>query len=735
MLSYKNTLTIIKKELLLYFLSFSNFLVFAAVAAVVVFLFFNNFYLVNAAQLDQLFGLFPWVFALLVPAVTMGIVAGERKSRTLQVLFASPIGLPSITLGKFFGAFTFLAIFPLATVVLPLTLKSVAAFDWGVVGSGYLATLLLLLLFLALGLLVSAFFVNQLAAFVLAFLANFTLIVLGGDLLSSVLPAALVDLIQPISPIVHYTQITRGLIAATDVAYFLTMTAGLVLLAYWQLLNIKYTGSPRKLLIFDRATAGTVAIGLIAASYFTNLIPGQIDLTQQKVFTLSSGAREIIRQLPEPVSVDFYLSRDLPPAFQPRLEDVNRLLDQLTLVNPDQFKVSRRYPQEDPQTAQVAAAVGILPQSFSVLSASEYQAKEGYLGINIKYREDQRAIPFVGETADLEYQLLSRIFELTRTQTPTIVYLQPEGGVPLSVQAQAFVQSLQTTYEFKTVTLPAVDANERLKAEDLDLISMILLTDLDVALHANDIALIKQKVDQGVSLLVFADGLDLNPDMLAASAIEGELPINQVLSDWGVRINPDLVYDLENANLLTFNSPQGNLLVTYPLWPNVGISPEIALLKDLGGVTLPWPSSITIEDTDQVQPLLKTGNFGGVQSESFDLSPQQSLSEENLGQKVVGVIQPRGETNGAIIVVGTANILLDAYGSTRNNNLIFVNQLFDLAGQNQSLASIRAKNRLAPQLVFESQQQKDRLRYMNLAVVPGVVLVIGGGFIYRRKRQ
>ena len=110
-MNLKNVLTIAKKELRAYLVNVSNFLVLAGVLLVTAFLFFNTFYSVGVSQLDDLFGLFPWVFAILIPAVSMGVIAKERQEKTLYYLFSQPINEIEIILGKFIGSFVFFALF------------------------------------------------------------------------------------------------------------------------------------------------------------------------------------------------------------------------------------------------------------------------------------------------------------------------------------------------------------------------------------------------------------------------------------------------------------------------------------------------------------------------------------------------------------------------------------------------------------------------------------------------
>jgi ABC-2 type transport system permease protein len=728
----KNILTIIKKELLLYFISFSNFLVFAAVLTVTMVLFFNNFYMLNAATLEPLFNLFPWVFALLVPAVTMGIIAQERRARTLQYLLANPVTEADIVVGKFFGALTFLSIVPLLTLTVGLSYYKIAPFDWGVIASGYIATIILMAMFLAVDLYISSLFKNQLAAFVLGFVINFFLIVLGTDLINNMLPVSLLGVVSQISPMNHFLQLTRGFIQVSDLLYFLQVIVAMILLTIWQIRLLK-TSNTKLMISWKGVSIYTLALGLLASTFLVGLVPGEYDLTTQKLFTPAQGTYDILKDLPGDVTVDLYLSKDLPVAFRPRLDDAERLLAQLSIASGGKVKLQKRYPTDDTQAAEDAGKLGISAQSFSVVSQNEYQAKEGFFGLNVKYGDQDRPIPFIGETSDLEYRVVSLIYDLVNPDKAVVTYIKSSLGAPLGSQAPGLEELLKQSYQVKEASLPAIGSGNTLKDSEIDG-KVIVLVGVDQAMSSQDAELIEKKVKAGSSLIVFDSGIALDSYGLTAKKKE-TIGVNEVLQKWGIKINGDVVFDEENANLITFNSAQGKILVNYPFWPNVGVNQDIPLLKDINSIMLPWASSIEISDNTKVHPLLFTGDRGGVQVEGFDLSPNFQPSSNDLSRKNVGVFQSRTGEQGAVIVVGSDQFFSDQFLGQSNNNLLFASQLFDLASQNDSLASIRIKNRVASQLVFTSAQEKDNLHYFNLAAAPVLALLIGGGFMYWRRQK
>jgi ABC-2 type transport system permease protein len=92
---------------------------------------------------------------LVVPLLTMRMVAEERRNRTLSLLFSAPLSMTEIVLGKFLGVLMFLLILLALIALMPLSLLAGAGLDLGLLASGFLGLALLLASFAAVGLFMS----------------------------------------------------------------------------------------------------------------------------------------------------------------------------------------------------------------------------------------------------------------------------------------------------------------------------------------------------------------------------------------------------------------------------------------------------------------------------------------------------------------------------------------------------------------------------------------------------
>lgn len=179
----KKILIIAQRECESFFLSPVAYVIFAVFTLVASLVFFTILRQTLAASMSALFSHLPWIFIVICPAVTMRMIAEEKKMKTLTLLFTLPVGDWEIVLGKFlagvavFSSLLCFTLIYLATIVYfggdPETLPLLG---------GYLGLLLSGGLMISIGLFASSLTSNQIVALVIsviAILVNFTLPSIG----------------------------------------------------------------------------------------------------------------------------------------------------------------------------------------------------------------------------------------------------------------------------------------------------------------------------------------------------------------------------------------------------------------------------------------------------------------------------------------------------------------------------------------------------------------------------
>jgi ABC-2 type transport system permease protein len=220
--------SLIKKELRLYFNSPIAYIFLVIFLVFTSWFFFRGFWLVKQADLRQFFGILPWVYLFLIPALTMRLWSEEYRTGTIETLLTSSLSLSKIILGKFLASLAFLGIALLCTLPLTISIALIGPLDFGATITAYLGALLLGGTLIAIGLLASAVTNNQIVAFLLAVISSFALFIIGQDIVTYSLPGWIAPLLGYISLGTHYDSLTRGVIDTRDLVYFTSLTAFLL---------------------------------------------------------------------------------------------------------------------------------------------------------------------------------------------------------------------------------------------------------------------------------------------------------------------------------------------------------------------------------------------------------------------------------------------------------------------------------------------------------------------------
>src|SRR5690348_13063869 len=154
----RTTLTIARRELAGYFATpvASVFIVIFLVLQGALTFNLGNFFDRGQADLNPFFTFLPWVFLLLIPAITMRLWAEERRLGTIELLLTLPITQGQAVLGKFLAAWAFCAIALLLTFPFVIAVNILGHPDNGVIVSGYIGGLLIAGAFLSVGAAMSA---------------------------------------------------------------------------------------------------------------------------------------------------------------------------------------------------------------------------------------------------------------------------------------------------------------------------------------------------------------------------------------------------------------------------------------------------------------------------------------------------------------------------------------------------------------------------------------------------
>jgi ABC-2 type transport system permease protein len=219
--NFRHTGTIFRKELRSYFNSAVAYVVIVVFLAIVGWFYTSNLFLSNVASMRLMFELVPAVFLFVVPAITMRLLAEEKKTGTIELLSTKPLHDAEIILGKFLAAWALIGIALLPTLIYYFTIASLGTVDNGPIIGGYVGLMLMAGVFVAVGLLASSLTDNQIVAFIVGFLFVFVLFML--DKILIYIPEFMASVVEFLGVDYHFSNIARGVIDTRDIIYFFSI--------------------------------------------------------------------------------------------------------------------------------------------------------------------------------------------------------------------------------------------------------------------------------------------------------------------------------------------------------------------------------------------------------------------------------------------------------------------------------------------------------------------------------
>lgn len=185
------------------------------------------------ANIDPLFVIAPWMFLLLIPAITMRSFADEKRAGTIELLLTRPLTDLQIILAKYLAGFVLVIFSLLPTLIYYYSVHKLGSpqgnIDTGGMWGSYIGLLFLAGAYVAIGIFASAITDNQIVSFILAISLS-AFIWYGFDILGALPVFRSID-----SAIIafgirdHYDSMSRGVLDTRDMLYFFSLIAVFIL--------------------------------------------------------------------------------------------------------------------------------------------------------------------------------------------------------------------------------------------------------------------------------------------------------------------------------------------------------------------------------------------------------------------------------------------------------------------------------------------------------------------------
>jgi ABC-2 type transport system permease protein len=179
----------------------------------------SDIFMNGQASLQSFFSIAYWTLFFFIPALTMRLIAEEKKTGTIEMLLTKAVTDRQIILGKYLATILLIIIALLFTLPWVITISKLGNIDTGGVICGYLALILMSAAYTSIGLFASSLTNNQIVAFLSALFVglffHFIFEIIAGDMTGSI-----GKVINYLSVNTHFESLSRGVVDSKDLVYF-----------------------------------------------------------------------------------------------------------------------------------------------------------------------------------------------------------------------------------------------------------------------------------------------------------------------------------------------------------------------------------------------------------------------------------------------------------------------------------------------------------------------------------
>jgi gliding motility-associated transport system permease protein len=183
----------------------------------------SDIFFVGQASLESFFNVAFWTLFFFIPALTMRLLAEEKKTGTIELLLTKAVTDREVVVGKFLSTLLLVLIALVFTLPYVITIANIGDIDLGQVLCGYLGLILMSAMYTSIGLYTSSITSNQIVAFLSSlFIGLFFHIIFG--VLAHQFTGWTGLMFESLSMTSHFESISRGVLDTRDVIYFLSIT-------------------------------------------------------------------------------------------------------------------------------------------------------------------------------------------------------------------------------------------------------------------------------------------------------------------------------------------------------------------------------------------------------------------------------------------------------------------------------------------------------------------------------
>ncbi len=523
------------------------------------------------ATLEGLFSLAPWLYLFLIPAITMRFFADEKRSGTIEILLTHPISDFKVVLAKFLAGIVLVVFSLLPTLLYFLSVhllgNPVGNIDVGATWGSYIGLFFLAAIYISIGIFASSLTDNQIVSFILAIVISFVFY-LGFDFIgSSGIPYFFEQVLSWISINNHYQSISRGVVDMRDIIYFIGITLIFLFITAKLLRKGNFRSRKTKInsVIF---TAVLIVIFVLSSNFLL-----RADLTSDKRFSLSNVSKEVAQEMDRPVEIELFLAGELEPGLRKLQTEVFEKIAVINAYSPKPIRVkvidpsgfSNSQKRNDFQSQLIEK--GVKPISFRrKTNEGGVSARYIFPGALIRLGSKEIAVNFLKNNPDfsyevnfnhsvesVEFELVNAFQKLIREKTSVVAFLEGQEEFN-QYEVLDFSSALSGDFNVQRTTVQQLQKSQ----ENIDI---LIIAGPSQPFAEGDKFVIDQFIMKGGKVIWLIDPVQVSLDSLSNGyrtfAFPRDLNLSDQLFKYGVRLNYELLQDVDCAQILVNTAPPG----------------------------------------------------------------------------------------------------------------------------------------------------------------------------------
>lgn len=485
-----------------------------------------------------------------------------------------------------------------------------------------------------------------------------------------------------------------------------------------------------------------VLVNVVVSGWFFRL-----DLTRDKVNTLSPATENLLKNLKDRMIVRVYFNSDLPSPYNSNRMALLDMLQEFRSISDGKLEYDIINPTTDKEVEK-GTSQGIPQVQVQVINNDKLEVKRAMMGLVIEYQARKQTIPVIESLSNFEYEMASRIERLINPHKESIAIAQGNGE-PSFEDMQKAEQSLSRRYEVIPVNL----------SEPVpDTVSALLVIQPQTAFADSQLYNLDQYMMRR-GRAAFLTSM-VSASMQSQFARDLSLNLSGLFRSYGFDIEKNLVRDAVCASVSVMQREGGMTIQTEipnPYIPIVSnLDKSFVVTQNLHQIIMPFPSEVDTSYAHDlhlhVVPFANSSERSGVQTTIYDLDPTVQFTRAMfgehyllLGAAISGSIHTsipdsdryaRADTSRKtggqerIVVMGNGEFVQDAFLSNPENLSIFLN-IVDYLTDDLGLVSIRSKSFLPPPL--KPVSETTRVVTKDLIVIFPPLLVLAVGLLYWKK--